>query len=65
MNEFPSRFGLFGGRIVGLYVYDIKDQLIAEYDRKWIVQPEKGTDAFELVKVIAKEHNFERKKRVA
>ena len=66
MNEFPGRLGIFGGRIIQLYLYDDQDQIVAEYSNtKWNVSPERGTDASELVKVITKEHNFRKRKYAA
>lgn len=66
MNEFPGRLGIFGGRIIQLYLYDDQDQIVAEYSKlTWTVAPEKGTDAYELVKVITKEHNFRKRKYAA
>lgn len=66
MNEFPGRLGIFGGRIIQLYLYDDQDQIVAEFgNRQWIVSPERGTDAYETVKIITKEHNFRKRKRAA
>ena len=62
LSEFPVKCGIFGGRIYGLYLYDENDQLVAKYDRGWILLPPKGTDASEAIKIISREHNFERKR---
>ena len=65
LNEFPSKLGIFGGKILELYLYDDEDNLIAHYDKKWIIAPDHGTDAYKLVGKITKEHNFRRKKKAA
>lgn len=63
LSAYPTRFGLFSGRIVKLYLYDDQDRLIAEYDRKWIIGPSNGTAAYRIVGKILKQYNFEKKGR--
>lgn len=58
---FPTKLGIYSGRIVQLYLYDEADQAIAEYDRQWILGPDKGTDAYHIVGKILKEYNYQRK----
>ena len=65
LNRFPIRDGIFGGRILELYLYDEKDQTIACYKRSWILAPDHGTIAYKLVGKILKEHNFRKKGRTA
>lgn len=64
LSERPSKVGIFGGKIIELRIFNPDDQVIAEYNRKWIVSPEKGSTAYQLVKVIAKEYNFKKERTV-
>ena len=50
--EFPSKLGIYSGKIVLLELYDDQNQIIANYDKKWIVAPEKGSLAYKLVSNI-------------
>ena len=61
LTTFPTRLGIYTGRIVQLDLYDENDQKVAEYDKKWILGPEKGTDAYKVVGKILKEYNFKKK----
>ena len=63
LTKFPTKLGIFSGKIMYLNLYDSQDQKIAEYDKKWVLAPEKGTVAFKLVGQILKEHNFRRKEK--
>ena len=63
IDECPNRLGIFNGRIIELYLYDDQDQKIAEYNKKWMMAPAHGTDAYKLVGQITKEHNFRKKGR--
>lgn len=57
----PTKFGIFSGRITQLHLYDGQDQKIAEYNKRWVLGPEKGTDAYKVVGKILKEYNFRKK----
>ena len=35
----PSQFGIEGGRISKLFIFDSKDNILAAYDRRWIKDP--------------------------
>ena len=63
LTKVPSKLGVFSGRVIFLNLFDSQDQLIAEYDKKWIIAPEKGTVAYKLVSQILKENNFRRKEK--
>ena len=57
LTEYPSKFGIFGGRIAELYLYDEDDNKLAEFNREWIIPPAKGSIGYGLVKIILKEYN--------
>ena len=61
LAPFPTRHGIYAGKIVKLNLYDEQDQKIAEYDQAWISGPEKGTDAYKVISKILKEHNYRKK----
>lgn len=61
LTPFPTKLGIYTGRIIQLDLYDENDQKVAEYNRKWILGPEKGTDAYKVVGKILKEYNFNKK----
>ena len=66
LAPYPTKVGIYTGRIVQLDLYDENDQKVAEYDKKWILGPEKGTDAYKVVGKILKEYNFNKRgKKVA
>ena len=61
LTPFPTKFGIYYGRISQLYLYDDQDQKIAEYNREWIFGPKKGTDSYKVVGKILKEYNFRKR----
>ena len=63
LTKVPSKLGIFSGRIIFLNLFDSQDQLVAEYDKKWIIAPQKGTIVYKLVSQILKENNFRRKEK--
>lgn len=61
----PTKLGIFSGRIAELYLYDPNDQMVAEYRQKWIIGPEKGTDAYKIVGQILKDYNRKKGRNAA
>lgn len=62
VSEHPSKLGIFGGKIEELHLYDENDNLVAEFNKKWIVSPKKGSDSYKVVNKILKEFNFGKEK---
>lgn len=58
---FPVRLGIFKGRILRLFLWDDQDQKIAEYNHRWVMGPQNGTEAYRIVGKILKEYNYEKK----
>ena len=63
LSEYPSKIGIFGGKIEELYLYDEEDHLVGEFKKNWIISPAKGSDPYKVISNILKEFNFRKERR--